>query len=209
MNIAGKSEKSSIEMALNRAIQLLGHPVVFFRTMPRTGNLLDPLLFIAVTVTVDVILINIRYFSSHGAGMHDLALLTINLILVLLVALVASPFAAGLLFAIWSLMGSDESYGTSFRCLAYTQVVIPFAILFSIVPYLGLLGIAWWVILMVFASRDIHKLSIAQALKVFGTIGLVISLVYYNAVSSDLAARLHLQEFTKELQKMPTQSHYR
>ncbi|MGC2165549.1 MAG: YIP1 family protein [Gallionella sp.] len=209
MKIAGKHGNSSIAMALNRAIRLLGHPVVFFRTMPKTGSLLEPLHFIALTGALDVTLINIRYFSSHGAGIHELALMASNLILVLLIAIVGGPFVAGLMFAIWSLMGSTESYATSFRCMAYTQIVVPFAILLSIVPYLGLLGIVWWITLMVIATRDIHKQSIRQALAVFGTIGMAISLVYYNAVSSNIQARQHLQEFTRELQKMPNGSKYK
>jgi hypothetical protein len=117
-----------------------------------------------------------------------------------------SFFVAGICFAIWTFTGSKENYETSYRCLAYPQILFPISILLSIVPYLGLLGIAWWLYLMVIATKEVHKIPIQPALLVFGIIAASSGLVYYNSVSSEMKSKEHLQEFTKELQKMPGKS---
>ena len=148
-------------------------------------------------------------------GQHDIGALVVStedrllaggLVIAPLIAAILSFFVAGIFFAIWSFMGSNESYETSYRCLAYIQIIVPAAILLSFVPYLGLLGIAWWLYLMVTATRVVHKLPAKPALLVFGIIAVLSGMVYYSSVSSDIKAKERLQEYTRELQKMPEKS---
>jgi len=56
---------------------------------------------------------------------------------------------------------------------------------------------------MVIATREVHKTPIKPALLVFGIIAALSCLVYYSSVSSAMKSKQRLQEFTKELQRMP------
>jgi Uncharacterized protein conserved in archaea len=195
--------RSCIKGSTDLAIKLIVTPAGFFRTMPKTGGLIDPLLYVVMTSLLGVVLSAVESSVSHGAGVHDLGMLAIWLVTVPLIAAILSFFVAAICFAIWTFTGSSESYETSYRCLAYMQILFPITILLSIVPYLGLLGIAWWLYLMVIATREVHKTPIQPALLVYGIIAALIGLVYYSSVSSEMKSKEHLQEFTKELQKMP------
>jgi len=203
MNGSLARARACIKRLINLAIALIVKPADFYRVMPKTGGLLDPMFYLVMTVLLDVMLISVESFVIHGAGVNDLGMLAGGLIVGPLVAVILSFFVAGIFYAIWSFMGSNESYETSYRCLAYMQILSPITILLSIVPYLGLLGIAWGLYLMVIATREVHKLPAKPALLVFGVIAALSGLLYYNSVSSAIAAKERLQEFNKELQRMP------
>jgi hypothetical protein len=185
------------------AIKLVVKPADFFRTMPRTGGVIGPLLYVVMTALLSVVLSAAESSVTFGAGIHDLGMLAIWLIIVPLIAVIMSFFLAGVCFAIWSFTGSSESYETSYRCLAYMHILMPIMILISFVPYLGLLGFVWWLYLMVIATREVHKIPVKPALLVFGIIAALSGLVYYSSVSSEMKSKQHLEEFTKQLQKMP------
>lgn len=206
MNESMNRSRTYIKRSINLAIELIVKPAEFFRIMPKSGGLLDPLLFLVMTAVLDVLIIALDAFVSHGAGLHDLSMLIGGLIVVPLIAVILSFFVAGICYAIWSFMGSNESYEASYRCLAYMQILTPIAILLGMVPYLGLLGIAWWLYLMMIATREVHKLPVRPALLVFGIIAALSGLIYYNSVSSAIKADRHLQDFTRELQRMPGKS---
>jgi hypothetical protein len=203
MDLNTAEVKSYFKGLIDLAIKLIANPFDFFRTMPKTGGLLDPMFYLVSTVLLDVMLISLESFVAHGAGFYGLGMLVGSLVIAPLIAVILSFFVAGIFYAIWSFMGSGESYETSYRCLAYMQIIVPVAILLSFVPYLGLLGIAWWLYLMVTATRVIHNLPAKPALLVFGIIAVLAGLAYYNSVSSAIKAKEHLQEFTEKLQKMP------
>jgi hypothetical protein len=203
MNLNTATVKSYFKGLFDLVINLIVNPVVFFQAMPKTGGLLYPMSFLVMTVLLDVLLISLESFVTHGVGLNSLGMMLVGMIIASLIAVILSLFVAGIFFAIWSFMGSKESYETSYRCLAFMHLVVPVAILFSIVPYLGLLGIAWWLFLMVTATRVVHDLPAKPALLVFGIIAVLAGLAYYNSVSSSIKAKEHLQEFTRELQKMP------
>jgi hypothetical protein len=203
MNESKVTVQTYIKGLIDLAIQLIAKPVDFFKTMPKSGGLLDPLLYVVMTALLGVVLSTIESFLTRGAGVHDLGMLAIWLIIVPVIAAILSFFVAAICFAIWTFTGSNESYETSYRCLAYMHVLMPITILLSFVPYLGLLGIAWWLYLMVIATREVHKISINPALLIFGIIAALSGLVYCSSVSSAINSKEHLKEFTKELQKIP------
>jgi hypothetical protein len=203
MNESKVTVQTYIKGLIDLAIQLIAKPVDFFKTMPKSGGLLDPLLYVVMTALLGVVLSTIESFLTRGAGVHDLGMLAIWLIIMPVIAAILSFFVAAICFAIWTFTGSNESYETSYRCLAYMHVLMPITILLSFVPYLGLLGIAWWLYLMVIATREVHKISINPALLIFGIIAALSGLVYCSSVSSAINSKEHLKEFTKELQKIP------
>jgi hypothetical protein len=185
------------------ATKLVVNPVGFYQDMPKTGGIIEPLIFVVMTVLVGVVINAAESYFSYGAGIHDLVMMTTWLIIAPLIAAILSFFVAAICFAIWTFTGSEQTYETSYRCVAYAHILLPITILLSFVPYLGLLGIAWWLYLMVIATREVHKISIKPALLIFGIIAASSGLVYYNSVTSILRSKEHLKEFTKELQKMP------
>lgn len=206
MNESSVTVKTYIKGSTDLAIKLIVKPVDFFKTMPKIGGLIDPLIYVVMTALLGVVLSAVESAVSYGAGVHDLAMLAIWLIIVPLIAAIMSFFVAGICFAIWSFMGSNESYETSYRCLAYMHILMPITILLSIVPYLGLLGFAWWLYLMVIATREVHKVSIKPALVIFGIIAALSGWDYYDSVSSKMESKEHLKQLIKELQKMPGRS---
>jgi len=197
------SVKSYFRGLIGIAIKLITNPVDFFRTMPKSGGLVDPMLFMVFTVLIDVIMMFVESFVKHGAGVYGFGVLVGSFVIVTLIAVILSFFVAGVFYAIWSFMGSNENYETSYRCIAYLHIVVPITILLGVVPYLGLLGIAWWLYLIVTATMAVHNLPAKPALLVFGIIAVLAGLAYYSSVSSAIRAKEHMQEFTRELQKMP------
>ena len=181
-------------------IKLIVKPDDFFRSMPKDGGYLEPLSFVVLATLLGVLLNAVEMLVTRGVGLSMVAiwLLTVPLIMVIL-----SFFFSGICYAAWSFMGSKENFETSYRCVAYMQILFPIMILLSIVPYLALLGIAWWLYLMVIATREAHKVSVKPALLVFGIIAALSGLIYYNSVSSAIKSKEHLEEFTKDLKKMP------
>ena len=206
MNESKVTAQIYIRGLVDLAINLILKPADFFRAMPRTGGVIDPLLYVVMTALLGVVLNAVESSVSHGAGVHDLGVLAIWLIIAPLIAAIMSFFVAGVCFAIWSFTGSSESYQTSYRCLAYMHILMPITILASFLPYLGFLGIAWWLYLMVIATREVHRIPVKPPLLVFGIIAALSGLVYYSSVSSEMKSKEHLKEFTKKLQKMPSTS---
>lgn len=181
-------------------VKLIVKPADFFRDMPRTGGILDPLIFVLLASLLGVVLNAIELLMTSGVGM---GMVTVWLITVPIVMVIMSFFVAGICYAAWAFMGSKENFETSYRCLAYMQILFPIMILVSIVPYLGLACIAWWLYLMVIATREVHKVSVKPALAVFGIIAAIVGLIYYSSVSSTMKSKERIEEYTKELQKMP------
>ncbi len=203
MNTLNTNMKVYFKELTNLSIKLLLRPADFFRAMPKSGGFVEPLLYVVAAAVLGVLLNTIESLLAHGAGMRDLGILFIQLIIVPSIVVILSFFFAGVCFALWSFMGSQENYQTSYRCLAYMHILFPIVVLFSVLPYLGLLGIIWWLYMMVIASREVHKVPFKPALLAFGIIAAIPALVYYSSVSSTLKSEQRLQELTKELQRMP------
>ena len=181
-------------------VKLIVKPADFFRDMPKTGGLLDPVIFVLLTSLLGVLLNVITLIVTAGVS---LSMVAVWLVTVPIIMLIMSFFIAGICYAAWAFMGSKENFETSYRCLAYMQILSPIMILISIVPYLGLVCIAWWLYLMVIATREVHKVSVKPALAVFGIMAAIVGLIYYSSVASTMRDKERLEEYTKELQKMP------
>jgi hypothetical protein len=93
-------------------------------------------------------------------------------------ALIFGFVGAAILFGIWKLMGSNESYETAYRCGAYASVTIPILTILGIIPYAGvLIGLAWMLFLLVTASVEVHKIAAKTAWMVFGIITAILALI--------------------------------
>jgi hypothetical protein len=61
--------------------------------------------------------------------------------------------------------------------MAYAMAISPITVLLGIIPYLGaILGLAWYLYLMVAASAEVHKIVQKTALIVFGIIFILLAI---------------------------------
>ena len=181
-------EGKSIDFAAipQTAVKVLTSPSEFFRQMPKTGGFVEPLVFmIAMGVAAGLlgsILAVLRLQLGTGMAMG------VGSVIIMPIMIAIFGFVgAAILFLIWKLMGSQESYETAYRCGAYIGVLTPISVLLHLIPYLG--GAAS-VLLMTFflvtASIAVHNIPSQKAWLVFGIIG---GLLVLFSVSAEMTAR--------------------
>jgi hypothetical protein len=187
------------------AIRVVTSPAAFFRDMQKTGGFIEPLVFMVIMGVVSGIIqavLNILHVNVVGGAAAGLAS-----IIILPVAIVIFGFiSAGIAFVIWKLMGSQESYETAYRCVAYAGAISPITTLLGIIPYLGsALGILIGTYFIVIASVEVHKIPLKKAWTVFGVIAAVLILL---SISGQFAARRLSREtgrFQEEMKEATTQ----
>lgn len=118
------------------AIKVLTAPAAFFREMPKTGGFVEPLVFavvmgvIAGLIQSVISILGLNVAAGMATGVASIVIMPIMIAIVGFVG-------AAILFVIWKLMGSQESYETAYRCGAYISAFAPIAAVLSIIPYLG------------------------------------------------------------------------
>ncbi|MGE5238263.1 MAG: hypothetical protein ACM3ON_05620, partial [Chloroflexota bacterium] len=110
-----------------------------------------------------------------------------------------------ILYGIWKLLGSQQSFETSYRCSAYISALTPVTTILGIIPYAGVvISVVLVTYFTVIASILVHDIPAGKAWLVFGIIGLL--LIVLN-VSGQFAARKmageaeKLRKQTEEMQK--------
>ncbi|MFQ5444546.1 MAG: YIP1 family protein [Desulfobacterales bacterium] len=178
--------KANLNSVIEDVKKVLTNPAEFYQSMAKTGGFVDPVIFLVVMAFVSGIIVSI--LSIMGVGMMGGMPMGFGaLIMMPIFALIGSFIGAAILFVIWKLMGSDESYETAYRCIAYASAIYPIMALLGIVPYIGsLVGVVWGMYLMINASVEVHKLNSKTAYIVFGVLGAL--LVVFN-LSSEIATR--------------------
>jgi len=161
-------------------------PASFYRQMPLSGGYTDPLIFAAVmgiAAGIVRIVLGLLGFSFSKFFMLFLTGLIISPILTALCTFVT----AAILFVIWQLMGSRQSYEVSFRCAAYALAISPVVAALNFIPYLGIVaGLGWMAYILVCASVEVHGTEPKIAWIVFGAICGILAL---GAVSVQHTAR--------------------
>ena len=173
--------------------KVITNPVDFYREMTKTGGFGDPIIFVLVMAVVSAILLGFLSLLGLGSMGGAMAVGFGGMVLLPIMAIVFSFIGAGILFVIWRLMGSQASFEVSYRCAAYASAIYPITVLAGLIPYLGsLVGIAWWMYLMIIASVEVHQMAQKTAYMVFGILG--VFLIVTN-LSSEMAARHMASEF--------------
>jgi MFS family permease len=167
--------------------------------MPKTGGFIEPLIFMVVMGVISGLIQTI--FSLVGlhiaAGM---AMGVASIILVPIVMAIGGFIGAAILFVIWKLLGSQESYETAYRCGAYISVLTPIATVLGLIPYIGsAIGILLITYFLVVASVEVHNIPSQKAWLVFGIIGAI--LIIMN-ISAQYSARKFAREAVKFREKM-------
>jgi hypothetical protein len=165
---------------------VISAPASFYRQMPISGGYADPLIFavvMGVAAGIVRVVLSLLGFSLAKFFMLFLTTVIITPILTGLFAFVA----AAILFVIWQLLGSRQSYEVSFRCAAYALAITPVTAVLNFIPYLGVVaGLAWMAYILVCASVEVHGTEPKIAWIVFGAICAILAL---GSVSMQHTAR--------------------
>jgi len=169
------------------AVRVVKAPAEFFKSMPKTGGFVEPLIFAAIMAVIAGIIhaiINILGLSyAHVGFVESLAMI----IFVPIFAVIGSFIGAAIIFVIWKLMGSQENYETSYRCAAYLMALAPIVAIISIIPYVGgIINMAIYIYYLVIASTQVHNIPSQKAWLVFGIIGGILALI---GISAEYKAR--------------------
>ncbi|HPX11458.1 MAG TPA: YIP1 family protein [Syntrophales bacterium] len=165
-------------------VSVIRDPVEFYRRMEKAGGFREPLLFV-LSMGVLVALIG-GFLSVFSAGFHFYAFLA-SLVIGPLMFSIFSFVGAGVFFIIWRIIGSEQSYETAYRCIAYASAVTPVTMLLGIIPYLGsLAGILWMLYLVVTATVEVHGVEARKAWTLFGVLFFLLILV---SMGSQYSAR--------------------
>ena len=183
------------------AIKVLTSPSEFFREMPKTGGFVEPLIFMLVMGVIAGLIQSI--FSIIGLRVASGMAMGVASIILLPIAIGIFGFAgAAILFAIWKVMGSQESHETAYRCAAFISALTPITSVVGLIPYIGgAIGIALATYFVVISSIEVHKIPSQKAWLVFGIIGAICVIL---GISGEIASRRVAREavkFRKEAEK--------
>lgn len=180
------------------AIKVLTAPAAFFREMPKTGGFVEPLIFMIVMGVISGLIQAI--FSLLGLNIAGGIAIGMAAIIMMPVFIAIFGFVgAAIIFVIWKLMGSQESYETAYRCGAYISAFAPIAAVLGIIPYLGgAAGIVAYTFFLVAASIEVHKIPSRKAWLVFGIIGVILMLL---SITGQMAAK-KIQESASKIPQM-------
>lgn len=181
------------------ALRVLTAPNAFFREMKKTGGFVEPLIFMVIMGVISGVLQAVfSIFGSHIASGMATGLSSVIVTPVLTV--VFGFVGAAVLFGIWKLLGSQESYETAYRCAAYISVLTPITTLLGLIPYIGSpAGIVLSLFFLVIASIEVHKVPSQKAWLAFGSIG---ALFIIMNLSAEFSARKSVAEGMKMQQGM-------
>lgn len=195
--------QKEIKSIVPSSIEIVTKPDAFFSRMGKTGGFLQPLLFMVILGTVSAI---ISWFLSllglGPAGARTPLLLTIILVPILIA--IFGFISAAILFVIWKIMGSQESYETAYRGMAYTAAILPITAVLNVIPYIGtVVGLLWLTYLLVVISITVHNIKAKTAWVGFGIICAILVLL---SLSSEFAARRMMKDMESWQQNSRNQS---
>ena len=206
MHGAGGQPSFSLEAVIATAKAVITNPTGFYKGMPKSGGFVDPVFFVAVMAAISAVLGAVLSIFSAGLA-PTLGGALISILLTPIFAAVLGFVGAGVLFAVWRMIGSQESYETAYRCGAYSMAIAPITSVLGIIPYLGtLIAIGWGFYLVLVASEHVHKVAPHTARIAFGILFGIFALITIN---SQIAARRmqgKIEALHEEMEKMEEMS---
>ncbi len=185
-NNSGIAPKAILGSVIEIVKAVILDPASFYRQMPRSGGYADPLIFAVVMgAAAGIVRAVLSPLVSTGHGFFAMALGMI--IVTPILTGLFSFVGAAILFMIWQLMGSQQSYEVSYRCAAYALAIIPFTVAIDFIPYLGVVvSLAWTAFIFVCASVELHGIKPKTAWIVFGALFVILA---FGSVSLQRSAR--------------------
>jgi hypothetical protein len=145
-------------------------PVGFFSDMPTRGGIVEPLVFMAFMGVVVGVILAILSLTGLGPGGSFLVVF-FSVILSPVLFTIVGFIIIFILYCIWNVMGSRESFEAALRCGAFSTAIAPAVTLIRLIPYVGsILGLAWTMYLLIVASTEVHQIEPKIAWMVFGAI---------------------------------------
>ena len=195
--------KSLVNGIVSTALKVITNPSGFYRDMPKTGGFQHPIIFLVVMMVVSMVIGYIGSLAHIGispmGGMMGSGALA-GIIIAPIIGLIFSFIAAGILFVIWKIMGSQENYETAYRCAAYSSGIIPVTSVLGFIPYLGSVAVLLWCFyLLIAASIEVHKIKSSLAWTVWGIIA---ALFIMLSLSAQYAARKFSGEWMEKAKEM-------
>jgi hypothetical protein len=191
--------EKNITLILNNMKKIVTNPVGFFQSMPKSGGFVEPIIFMVSMGVVAGIIQAVLGIVGLGFATSFFRALSSIIIVPILVTIFGFAGAA-ILFVIWKIMGSQQSFETAYRCSAYAGGIVPITTVLGIIPFFGsLLGLVWMTYLLIVASTEVHNIKPKTAWIVFGVICTLFAL---TTISSQFAARRTADEMGKWEKKM-------
>jgi len=203
-NVTGmdSQKKSPLETIMETVKKVILNPVEFYRGMPKIGGFADPLVFAVVLGVVSGVIRAVLGLVHVGPVVSVMAALS-SVIMTPVAVVIGGFIGAAILFVIWKLMGSGESYETAYRCGAYVAAISPIMAVLGIIPYLGgLIGLAWGLYLIVTASVEVHKLPANKAWMVFGILAALLALMSLSAERSARRMQAGMGAWQQEMERI-------
>ncbi|MGA2223774.1 MAG: YIP1 family protein [Syntrophobacteraceae bacterium] len=205
--INGARDPNAIFNSIVEIVQsVIRDPASFYRQMQRSGGFADPFVFaVAMGVAAGVVraVLNLLVFGFA----HFFTMVMIMLIITPILTGLFTFVSAAILFVIWRLLGSQQSYEVSFRCAAYALAIIPITAALYFIPYLGVVaGLAWTTYILVCASVEVHGTELKIAWIVFGVIFAILAIGSVSIQHSARSFRHKLENMGKglgDIEKMP------
>lgn len=192
-------KKSPLDTIIDTVKKVILTPGDFYRGMPKAGGFVDPLIF-AVVLGVVAGLVRAALGLVHLGGVVGIGVALGMIIMTPIMVAIFGFVGAAIMFVIWKLMGSNESYETAYRCGAYACAISPITAVLGIIPFAGgLIGMAWMLFLIVTASVEVHKIPAKKAWLVFGIITAVFALASLGAQASARKAQRGMAEWQREM----------
>jgi hypothetical protein len=197
-SVMANQEALDLSSIFEKVIEVITNPSRFYRGMPKTGGYVEPLVFMVVLGVITGLLQAILSFL----GFDIVGALAAGITAVIVVPIVVTFFGfvgAAIVHVIWKIMGSQETYETAYRCIAYATAIAPVSVILDLIPYLGsLIGIAWVVYLLIVASIEVHRVEAKTAIRIFASLGFVLAIL--NLTGEYMARRLPPR--VKKVEKM-------
>lgn len=196
-----KDIQEQIKGILPAALEVITRPREFYARMPRTGGFLQPLVFmIALGIVSGLVISILSLINLAPAGTMFTGLA--SFIIMPVVVGIFGFIAAAILFIIWKIMGSQESYETAYRSMAYTAAIMPITTVLNFIPYIGVvIGLLWVTYLLVVASTEVHSIKTNTAWIGFGAVCAILVLLSVSAETATRKMTRQMQAWEMELQE--------
>ena len=182
--ITGERVREEIASTINTMRGVIFNPAGFFRKMPKSGGFIEPVIFVA-SMSFIVGIINLILWTMDLGFATSFGTALLYVVITPVFAVIFGFVGAAILFVIWKIMGSQESYETAYRCGAYAVAITPVTTIVGVIPYLGsVIGLVWMAYIVVTASIEVHGIKSKIAYIVFGVLFGLLLLMNISAMYS-------------------------
>jgi hypothetical protein len=187
---------SALEDVVPTAIDVLGDPRGFFSSMPRDGGYEAPGIFAGVMLVAYAVLT-----AAFTLIRLQVIAALVSLIVIPIVGAIGLLIGSAVVLFLSRALGSDATFESSFRIVAYCSALLPIQAVAMLIPYLAILVNAYGFYLLIMAMIAAHKVDEQKAWTVLGSIAAV--LLVFSFFSTMAARRVapHIDRLGHELER--------